>query len=82
MVLVCGVMVDLIVLGVIISVLWLIFIIIGVVFNKEIILRVEIQVREGVIILLFLLIFNVISVICILVVVELIVMVCWFFVNW
>lgn len=42
MVLVCGVMVDLIVLGVIISVLWLIFIIIGVVFNKEIILRVEI----------------------------------------
>lgn len=76
MVLVCGVMVDLIVLGVIISVLWLIFIIIGVVFNKEIILRVEIQVREGVIILLFLLIFNVISVICILVVVELIVMVC------
>lgn len=37
-----GVMVDSIVLGVIISVSRSIFIIIGVVFNKEIILRVEI----------------------------------------
>lgn len=42
MVLVRGVMVDSIVLGVIISVSRSIFIIIGVVFNKEIILRVEI----------------------------------------